>query len=127
MLQSRWRTRVGAIKYAQRIGESDSEATIGDDDLKPTFSSCDGNEAEIEGWLMELDIRTEPFSESFVLGREESIATVIKEESRHSNTLSSGRYTRLVIKRRLEILLRLLELIWKVGFDRDTVCWAVIG
>ncbi|KAJ6020775.1 hypothetical protein N7540_006279 [Penicillium herquei] len=72
--------------------------------LEPCFLSCHGNELNIEGWVMELDIRTEPFSEVFVPGREDSIATVREGESNHNNVLPTGRYTCLVVRRLLEVL-----------------------
>ncbi|KAJ5654435.1 heterokaryon incompatibility protein-domain-containing protein [Penicillium lividum] len=87
-----------------RLSDDDPAAIVNDKHLEPTFLGCHGNELEIEGWVTKLDIRTEPFSEVFVPGREESIATVKEGESNHNNTLPTGRYTCLIIKRHIEIL-----------------------
>lgn len=92
------------LPYKLRLLAEDPSAVVDESHLEPAFLKCDGDEIEIDGWVVDLDIRTEPFSEVFIPGREESIATVRVGDSTHNNTLPTGRYTCLIIRRHSEIL-----------------------
>lgn len=76
----------------------DSATTTSHDDLEPIFLGCHDDEIEIEGWVMELEIKTEPMSEVFLPGREESVGFAQEGEFSHHNTLPTGRYYCLVMK-----------------------------
>ncbi|KAM3073192.1 hypothetical protein ACMFMG_008904 [Clarireedia jacksonii] len=68
-------------------------------DFEVRFVSCHGNELEVEGWVVDLDIRTEPLSELFIPGQEDSIASVKEGKSTQNNTLKTGRYKCLIVQR----------------------------
>lgn len=101
-----WTGWEGAVKlpWKLRLMAEDPSAIIDERHMEPNFLACHGNEMEIEGWVMDLHIRTEPFSEVFVPGREEEISTVRERDSSHNNTLPTGCYTCLIIRRHLKIL-----------------------
>ncbi|KAF2655382.1 HET-domain-containing protein [Lophiostoma macrostomum CBS 122681] len=71
-------------------------------DLDCHVKGCNGNEITVEGWVADLDIRTEPFSEIFVPGREDSIGTVKERNLLHPNSLPTGHYSCLVVHRQSE-------------------------
>ncbi|KAI0465619.1 heterokaryon incompatibility protein-domain-containing protein [Xylaria cf. heliscus] len=68
-------------------------------DLEVHYLASNHNYIDIEGWCVDIDIRTEPFSELFILGYTQSIGTVKEGDCRHNNTLKTGRYHCLVIQR----------------------------
>ena len=68
-------------------------------DLEVRIMKCEGNELTVEGWVVNLDIRTDPFSELFVPDQEESIATVKEGRWEHHNTFATGHYDCLVVQR----------------------------
>jgi hypothetical protein len=71
-------------------------------DLDLTIISVDDNELVVEGWVANLDIRTEPFSEVFVPGQENSIASVMEGRFLHNNTIPTGQYACLVAQRQCD-------------------------
>lgn len=103
-----WEGGVVLPEMIRWFGEH-SFVAVDESHLQPTFLTCQGNEIAIDGWVVELDIRTEPFSELFVPDREESIAIVKEGDLSHNNSLPTGRYTCLVIRRYTE------RLGWKDG------------
>ena len=68
-------------------------------DLEVEIKGLDGNERTVEGWVVNLDIKTDPLSELFVEGQPESIATVKEGRWEMHDTLKSGRYDCLVVQR----------------------------
>lgn len=102
-----WTGWEGEVVYPEKLldnadGHTPSTSEI---DLEVHFLASHGDEIEIEGWLLDLDVRTQPFSEIFVPGKDDSIGTVKEGESIHNNTLETGRYTCLVIQRLCEKIL----------------------
>ncbi|KAH7393000.1 heterokaryon incompatibility protein-domain-containing protein [Pyrenochaeta sp. MPI-SDFR-AT-0127] len=79
-----------------------STGSTADPDLDLRVVSLDGNELTVEGWVANLDIRTEPFSEVFIAEQEDSIASVMEGRSLHNNTLPTGRYDCLVVQRQCD-------------------------
>ena len=73
-----------------------------DPDLELCIVTINGNELAVEGWVVDLDICTEPFSEVFVPEKEEPIAAVMEGNYLHNNTLPTGRYSCLVGQRQCE-------------------------
>lgn len=68
-------------------------------DMTVKFISIDNKVLTLEGYLVTLDIRTDPFSEAFVPDTEESLGPVRERNFLHNNTLPSGRYPFLVVER----------------------------
>lgn len=68
-------------------------------DLEVMIKGLEGKELTVEGWIVNLDIRTDPFSELFVSGEDNSIATVKEGRWETHDTLVSGQYDCLVIQR----------------------------
>jgi hypothetical protein len=81
--------------------DGDRNSTV-DPDLEVRIVSLDEKELTVEGWVAELDIRTDPFSEVFVPEREDSVASVMEGNSLHNNTIPTGRYSCLVVQRQCE-------------------------
>ncbi|KAF3021590.1 hypothetical protein E8E14_013565 [Neopestalotiopsis sp. 37M] len=73
-------------------------------DLLIELRDCRANQIELEGWVVDADIRTEPFSELFTHNQEESIGAVKEGAALHNNTLKSGLYHCLVIQRHCSIV-----------------------
>lgn len=71
----------------------------GTPDLEVDIIACEGSDLTVEGWIVRLDIRTDRFSELFVPGMEDPIATVKEGRWEHHNTLPTGHYDCLVIQR----------------------------
>jgi hypothetical protein len=68
-------------------------------DLELEVMGLEGFELMVEGWVVNLDIKTEPYSELFIPGQEDSVATVKKGRWEMHDTLRSGRYNCLVVQR----------------------------
>jgi len=81
--------------------EDDADQEV-EPDLDMRIVSTDGNQLIIEGWVADLDIRTEPFNEGFVPGRENSIAAVMEGRFLHNNTIPTGCYNCLVAQRQCD-------------------------
>lgn len=73
-----------------------------DTDLELRIVSSYENTLVVEGWVVDLEIRTEPFSEVFIPEHEDSIGAVMEGNSLHNNTLSTGHYSCLVVQRQCE-------------------------
>lgn len=73
-----------------------------DVDLEVHIVSLNDKELTVEGWVADLDIRTDPFSEVFVPEYEDSVASVMEGNSVHNNTIPTGHYTCLVVQRQCE-------------------------
>lgn len=71
-------------------------------DLDLTIIAIYGNELVVEGWVADLDIRTEPFSEVFVPGQENSIASVMEGRFLHNNTILTNHHVCLVAQRQCD-------------------------
>lgn len=71
-------------------------------DLEIKILSLDGNTLIVEGWTVNLNIKTEPFSEVFVPELNESIATVMEGNLLHNNSLPTGCYSCLLVQRQCE-------------------------
>ncbi|KAF3034324.1 hypothetical protein E8E12_005106 [Didymella heteroderae] len=76
----------------------DSASRIIEIDLGVEIKWLNGNELTVEGWVVNLDIRTDPLSELFVAGQSHSIATVKEGRWEMHDTLKSGRYECLVVQ-----------------------------
>lgn len=68
-------------------------------DMGVGFLSIRGKEVSVEGWLVDLDIRTEPFSEVLDPTTGEIMGMVVERNFLHPNTLTSGRYSCLIVER----------------------------
>ncbi|KAE8454100.1 hypothetical protein EG329_005023 [Mollisiaceae sp. DMI_Dod_QoI] len=68
-------------------------------DLTVEFVAVNGKEIVIEGWMVTLDVRTEPLSEALKPGSEEVIGFISERNFSHNNTLPSGTYSCLVVQR----------------------------
>lgn len=77
----------------------DPAKKVNEVDLEIEIKGLDGNELTVVGWVVDLDIRTDPLSEVFVTGQSESIATVKEGRWEMHNTLQSGHYDCLVVQR----------------------------
>ncbi|KAK3324957.1 heterokaryon incompatibility protein-domain-containing protein [Apodospora peruviana] len=58
----------------------------------------DDRKLVVEGWVVELDIRTEPFSDAYIPGTDDMVGMVKERNFNHNNTLASGLYTCLVVE-----------------------------
>lgn len=76
------------------IAEAGSES-----DLILRMVGIQDKEVTLEGWVVELEIRTEPFSELIVPGSDTAVGCMTKRNFKHNNTISSGRYRCLVAAR----------------------------
>lgn len=90
-------------------------------DMIPRYLGLVGNVLDLEGFLVQIDIRTEPFSEAYLPGIEKLLGMVRERNFLHNNTIASGFYDALVVERlhyrfrpdgplKQEIYLLLLEL-----------------
>ncbi|KAK1756643.1 heterokaryon incompatibility protein-domain-containing protein [Echria macrotheca] len=68
-------------------------------DMEVRFESIDGKEITVEGWVVDLDIKTEPFSEVLDPETGETMGRVVERNFLHATTLPTGRYSCLVISR----------------------------
>lgn len=68
-------------------------------DLVPRMIKINDKEVTLEGWLVTLDIRTEPFSELVVPGSDTAVGCVTERNFEHNNTIPSGRHRCLVAAR----------------------------
>jgi len=68
-------------------------------DLTVRYVGLDGKKLTVEGWIVDLDIRTEPFSEVMVPGTDELMGMVVERNFSHPMTLPSGTYSCLVVDR----------------------------
>jgi hypothetical protein len=101
-----WTGWEGQVRYWDQLQDDanahwSNASTV---DFELCFVSCHGNELEVEGWVVDLEVRTEPLSELFIPGQDDSIAAVKEGNSAHNNTLKTGRYNCLVIQRNREKL-----------------------
>lgn len=94
------------MQYPPGLIDTESETS----DLIPRMIAIEDKEVTIEGWLVTLDIRTEPFSEVIIPGSDASIGCVTERNFKHNNTLPSGKYRCLVAARvKKEVLKNGLE------------------
>jgi hypothetical protein len=77
----------------------DMEADL---DLEVQVLSLNCNELTVEGWIADLTIHTQPFSEVHVPGKEVSIAAIMEGNFLHNNTIETGQYSCLVVQRQCE-------------------------
>ncbi|CAM1503140.1 Fc.00g079160.m01.CDS01 [Cosmosporella sp. VM-42] len=73
--------------------------TGGETDLLPSVERLNGKELTLGGWVVTLDIRTEPFSEVVVPGSDKAVGCVTERNFKHNNTLGTGKYKCLVVAR----------------------------
>jgi hypothetical protein len=101
-----WTGWEGEVAYPEKLLDAaDGHSPyISDIKLELHFLGSHEDEIEVEGWLVVLDVRTEPFSEIFIPGQDDSIGTVKEGLSIHNNTLKTGRYTCLVIQKLYEMM-----------------------
>ncbi|KAJ5511286.1 Heterokaryon incompatibility [Penicillium expansum] len=113
-----WAGWEGAVVFPEKLlANSDINAAsenFTNIDLGSQFLASEGNEISVEGWVVYLDIRTDPLSELFVPGQRDSVGTVKEGHSFHNNTLNTGIYTCLVIQ-------RLAEPTWGLDSRREIV------
>lgn len=118
-----WTGWEGQVCYNNQLkenGDAHSSSTL-TVDFEVRFVSCHGNQLQVEGWVVDLDVRTEPLSELFIAGQEDSIASVNEGGSIQNNTLKTGRYNCLVIQRFCEKIERrrsLKETIYLLALDQ---------
>ncbi|RSL50375.1 hypothetical protein CEP54_011938 [Fusarium duplospermum] len=60
-------------------------------DLVPRMIEINGKKVTLEGWVVTLDIRTEPFSELVVPGSDTAVGCITERNFKHNNTIPSGR------------------------------------
>lgn len=68
-------------------------------DMTVRYVGVEDRTLTVEGYRVTLDIRTNPFSEAYVLDTEESLGPVRERNFLHNNTLATGRYDFLVVER----------------------------
>ena len=83
----------GLVDVSERDGQKPQY------DFVPRVQSLQGKELTLQGWVVTLEIRTEPFSEVIIPGSSETIGCVREGNSKHNNTLPSGTYRCLVAAR----------------------------
>ncbi|KAI1435586.1 heterokaryon incompatibility protein-domain-containing protein [Xylaria sp. CBS 124048] len=98
-----WEGEVNIPVNLRQLADGESPSALGID-LELRFLASDEDTIDVEGWLVNLDIRTEPLSEVFLDGQAESIGVVKEGDSLHNNTLKTGHYTCLVIQRHCETI-----------------------
>ncbi|KAJ3547000.1 hypothetical protein NM208_g1725 [Fusarium decemcellulare] len=97
-----WAGWGGSVRYPPGLIETATTKA----DLVPRMISINGPEVTLEGWVVTLDIRTEPFSEVIVPGSNTAIGCVTERNFKHNNTLPSGKYRCLVAARVKKEVLR---------------------
>ncbi|KAF4984894.1 hypothetical protein FZEAL_47 [Fusarium zealandicum] len=68
-------------------------------DMKPRFVSLAGNCLVVEGWVVQLDVLTEPFSEVLHPRTGETLGSIKEGNHIHNNTIASGKYSALITER----------------------------
>ncbi|KAI0438496.1 heterokaryon incompatibility protein-domain-containing protein [Xylaria telfairii] len=96
-----WAGWEGEAYFPEMLLEDSKERKVHNprEDLTVQFLAANENEITVEGFVVELDIRTEPFSEAFPVGGQEVIGSVRENNFLHNNTLPSGTYDCLIIHR----------------------------
>jgi hypothetical protein len=90
----------GKAVYSQGMIVETQEDDFPMVDLEPEVISDQGRELELKGWVVSLDIFTEPLSEVYVPDVNGSVTGYITEGSElHPNTLPTGKYSCLVARR----------------------------
>ncbi|PHH88730.1 hypothetical protein CDD83_7155 [Cordyceps sp. RAO-2017] len=84
-------------------------------DLTVRLVSAAGAAIAVEGWLVDLEVRTEPLSEAFKPCGDDLIGIVREGDFLHNNTLPTGTYSFLVVQR---LTYNLIER----GRDKQEVC-----
>ena len=90
-----WAGWEGTVKFPPGLIDTPEGKT----DLLPRVENLNGKELTLEGWLVTLDIRTEPFSEVIVPGSDIAIGCITERNFKHNNTLGTGKYKCLVVAR----------------------------
>jgi hypothetical protein len=90
-----WAGWGGTVQYPTDLTETATESG----DLIPRMVSIDDKIVTLEGWIVTLDIRTEPFSEVVIPGTDQAIGCVTERNFKHNMTLLTGRYRCLVAAR----------------------------
>ncbi len=67
------------------IDTADKKEPTRDRDLELRYLSSNENCIDVEGWCVDIDIRTKPLSEIFIPGQDQSIGTVKEGDSRVSD------------------------------------------
>ncbi|KAF3007241.1 hypothetical protein E8E14_009234 [Neopestalotiopsis sp. 37M] len=96
-----WTGWEGTAMYAENLIDAAGQKHLSNTtkDLELDYLGCDNNYIDVEGWCVDIDIRTEPLSELFAPGQDESIGTVKEGDHKHNNTLKTGSYHCLIIQR----------------------------
>ncbi|KAM7190115.1 HET domain containing protein [Naviculisporaceae sp. PSN 640] len=81
------------------VGLYSSEKLSRVGDLTVNMVSLDGKMLVVEGWVVKLHVRTEPFSEVVVADGTANIGSIKERNFLHNNTLPTGEYECLVIER----------------------------
>lgn len=90
----------GVVKYSGGMIVETQKNTYPKVDLEPEVVSVQGRELELKGWVVCLDIFTEPLSEVYIPDANGSVTGFITEgDERHPNTLPTGKYRCLVVRR----------------------------
>lgn len=109
------------------IDTADGQGSLTDEiDLLVELHGCYDIQIELEGWVINADIRTEPLSEIFSHNQEEPIGTVREGAAFHNNTLESGIYHCLVVQRHRENIPRrksLKETVFILAIQPDGNVW----
>ena len=105
-----WAGWEGTVNFVDRLLEPSDQTPVSVGDLVPRFVGLNGKELTLEGWLVEMDVVTEPFSEAVIRkkgsedGKKEEeeveVLGIVKERNfTHNITLRTGRYACLVLER----------------------------
>ncbi|KAK5652810.1 hypothetical protein OQA88_9476 [Cercophora sp. LCS_1] len=68
-------------------------------DMSVRYVDIEGQRLTVDGWTVDLDIHTEPFSEVHKPGTTKELGKVIERNFLHPNTLPTGTYSCLVVER----------------------------
>lgn len=68
-------------------------------DMSIQYVGVDGKRLAMDGWVLDLDIRAEPFSEVYKPGTDDLLGMVVERNFLHPTTLCSGVYPCLVVER----------------------------
>jgi hypothetical protein len=95
-----WAGWEGTIAFPDRIiGLSSEPEHLKTNDMRPRILSSNDHELVVEGWVVKLNVLTEPFSEALVPGTTEAYGSIAERNFLHNNTVPSGEHVCLVVQR----------------------------
>ncbi|KAK3359928.1 heterokaryon incompatibility protein-domain-containing protein [Lasiosphaeria hispida] len=93
-----WRGAVLIPDMLLRQGDQRGEVGLRSDMTIQVLDN-NGHDLVVEGWVVDLEVVTEPFSEARVPGSDEAIGYVTERNFLHNNTLPTGIHSCLVVQR----------------------------